>query len=716
MKLHSALNDVKRSQGESRLFPGERRSTTGRFSGFDDRLVHVAPDGSLRDYSYPLSGLVGIDRSRFGIELDDTVSWLDSETTATQRYVDETAIVETRHDLDGRSLTQYDITVGRLHLTHFSLAGADEPTGGTDADNTGNTTDGTIDATLHACLAFAPEDRASRVGQLRHDDAVEIHHDRERDYLAASTELAISGQVPACFTELLETSPTPLPRTDDAGRYEEDRLSPITLAEIELTGATPSTTVATLLTDSDDGSRTDSLDRVRDGANAHATRRAVLDAGRTQAAEAFAGVLATASDEAAPGLELTDPVVDLRALRLLRAPNGPRIAGPEFDPFFRYSGGYGYTWFRDDAEIATFLLAADRRAELGLEDWHRKSAHFYAQTQLDDGTWPHRVWPHNGRLAPGWAHGRIEETDESTDYQADQTASVAAYLATYLRVVDSDDTQARQSLVAALDGLDAALGADGLPTRVQNAWENMTGRFTHTAATYLEAYATIARAPIADQHRDRALARARTVYTALDDLWIPDQERYALRLDDGELDARLDGSTVALAAAHREFNALDAGPEAGTGVDADRLDRLVTHLEATIDGLYRDPDGPIEGLARIEDDPWRTTDQSAPKIWTVTTAWAAHAAATLSSLLAAHDHDAAAGFDERARELLELVAPGGPLRAATGYLPEQFFDDGTPDSATPLGWPHALRLATAAELAADESELMGGVDHAPLQD
>jgi GH15 family glucan-1,4-alpha-glucosidase len=37
----------------------------------------------------------------------------------------------------------------------------------------------------------------------------------------------------------------------------------------------------------------------------------------------------------------------------------------------------------------------------------------------------------------------------------------------------------------------------------------------------------------------------------------------------------------------------------------------------------------------------------------------------------------------------------------TSYLPEQFFDDGTPDSATPLGWPHAIRLATVALLDAE---------------
>lgn len=658
MELHGALNDFKRSQGDRHRFPGERRSTTGLFSGLDDRLVHVAPDGSLRDYSYPLSGLAGIERSRFGLEIGDDVHWFDD---GTQRYVEETAVVETAHEVGDLTCLQYDLTVGRLHLTHFVL---EEETD--------------VDATIHGCYGFAPEGRAGRIGQLCHGDAVEIHHDSERDFLAVSTDVTFTGQVPERFEELLAAEPAEFPRTEDDDRYEEGRLSPITMTEVSLTGTSQSATVATLLTA--DADRVDSLERVRADAAEHADREAVLEAGRRQAQDRL--------PVDTPGIE--GGFADLRALSLLRAPTGARIAGPEFDPFYRYSGGYGYTWFRDDAEIAGFLLAADRRADLGLGEWHAASAHFYAETQLDDGTWPHRVWPHNGRLAPGWAHGRLEEAD-SVDYQADQTASVAAFLATYLREVDDGDERVRETLVAALEGMDATLEPDGLPERVQNAWENMTGRFTHTAATYLEAYAAIARAPVDDDVTMRAREGATAVYEALDELWVPDRGCYGLRLDGEDLDERLDGSTLALAAAHREYDAV-------AGVDDERLERLVSHVETTLGGLYRDPEGPIEGIARFEGDPWRVRDQGEAKIWTVTTAWGAHAATELHDLLVAHNHDAASAFEDRARQLLELVAPGGSLRRDGEYLPEQLFDDGTPDSATPLGWPHAIRLATASAL------------------
>ncbi|SEP88216.1 Glucoamylase (glucan-1,4-alpha-glucosidase), GH15 family [Natrinema salaciae] len=678
MELHAALNDFKRSQGDPRRFPGERRSTAGRFSGLDDRLVHVAPDGSIGDYSYPLSGLDGIERSRFGIDVDGDARWFDDED-AEQRYVGDTAVVETTHTVGEATCVQYDVTIGRLHLTHVAFEG--EPAF---AD----------DVSLLACVGFAPEGRAGRVGQLWHGDTVEVHHDAEHDFLAASTEMAVTGQVPERFAELLAAEPTDFPRSPTDDRYEEARLSPIVLAEIELTGSSPSATVATLLSDGDD--RTAALERVRGDVAAHADHEAVLEAGREQARDRL--------PDTEP--DVPDGVADLRALALLRAPTGARMAGPEFDPFYRYSGGYGYTWFRDDAEISRFLLETDRRLGLGLEEWHAKSTRFYVETQLADGTWPHRVWPHNGALAPGWAHGRVE-SGESDEYQADQTASVAAFLATYLRRVDPDDEQVREALAAALDGLDDSLAADGLPERVQNAWENMTGRFAHTAATFLEAYAAIARAPVDDALATRAREGARAVYDGLDGLWVPERGCYAMRVDDGDVDDRLDGSTLALAAAHRAYDALER-------VDDARLDRLTSHVETTIDGLYRDPDGPVEGLARFEDDPWRVQEQDAAKIWTVTTAWGAHAAIALSDLLAARGREEAETFEERGRTLLALVGPGGPLRRSGGYLPEQVFDDGTADSATPLGWPHAIRLATASALEEPVSSALAGAEESAV--
>jgi glucoamylase len=71
----------------------------------------------------------------------------------------------------------------------------------------------------------------------------------------------------------------------------------------------------------------------------------------------------------------------------------------------------------------------------------------------------------------------------------------------------------------------------------------------------------------------------------------------------------------------------------------------------------------------------------------------------LASLLGASDDDRASGFYDDARALFAEVDAGGSLVMDNGYLPEQLFDDGTPDCATPLGWPHAIRIATVAQLA-----------------
>jgi len=90
----------------------------------------------------------------------------------------------------------------------------------------------------------------------------------------------------------------------------------------------------------------------------------------------------------------------------------------------------------------------------------------------------------------------------------------------------------------------------------------------------------------------------------------------------------------------------------------------------------------------------------------------ANACAELAVLLADRDDPRAAEMVERAGSCSRTSA-AGTLCEPTSYLPEQFFDDGTPDSATPLGWPHAIRLATVALL---DDELPQFTDRAVADD
>jgi len=676
MKFRDALDDAKRHEGHETRFPGERRTTNGLFTGFtpaneSGRLVHVGPGGAVRDFGYPLTGRTGLDGARLGVERDGGVVWLDECETVAQSYRGETTLVVTEHRLPGgERLTQYDLTLGAGHATHVEFDGSDA-------------------AALVAFLGFAPEGRDTGVAQLHHADAVEVYHDAERDFVASATGFETArGCVPADFAELLGDDPVGYPGGEGSGRREEASLSGDVYCELPFEDG--ATTLGTLLTDAAETSRERALDRI----------------GELTAACDDAGSLERAAAERAPalpdGLPDRDAVAaDLRVLGLLSAPTGLRIAGPEFDPYYAHSGGYGYTWFRDDAEIARFLLRADRQFGLGLDEWHARSAESYCETQLAGGAWPHRVWPRNRRLAPGWAnsHLAVGEEPDYRDYQADQTASVVAYLADALPALDSELAgRATETLADALDGLDRTLADDGLPVACQNAWEDATGRFAHTAATFLEAYATAADAD-ADLGGAPA-ARADRVYDGLAELWAPDRGIYGYRIvsdsedgfEPGELDDRCDSGSLALASAHLAYDRIGE-------VDDRRLDRLASHVRTVVDELHRDPaSGAVRGLVRYEGDDWRARSQDGEKIWTVSTAWGAYACASLAALLADRAEERAAEFAGTARDLLGLVLPDGPLCPDGASLPEQVFDDGTPDSATPLGWPHALRTATLALL------------------
>ena len=685
MRLRTVLNEYKRDRDGR--FPGELPTVEGAFSGHGDRLVHVGGDGALRDYSSSLSGLYGIDRSRFAIEAGGETRWFDDLDLIRQHYYRETSLVETEYNAGSYTIHQYDLTLGRAHVTHVELRG-EIPT----------------DAHLTAFLTFAPEGRETQVGRLIHESggpddtqAVEVFHRTEHDYVTASTGLDdVRAQVPERFEEILSADAFDLPREAALERYEDTHLSGdiIVSAPLERRGRGARTTLVTQLSDHAEVEREEALSDLRHCALAHTSADDIRAAARERAEIVV--------PESAPRQRTVR--ADLRVLSLLTAPSGAHVAAPEFDPFYTHSGGYGYTWFRDEAECARHLLRSDDL--LGLDSTAELSAlaTFFCATQLDDGSWPHRVWAIDGSLAPGWANARVEGTD-GAEYQADQTASVVSFLATLLSEHEAGLSPAlagriRRSIRDGVDALDGSLADNGLPEPCQNLWENMIGQFTHTAATFLQAYATVAAAPVDATLSDRARARADDVFDGLGRLWDDDRGVYALRYRGGELDTRLDSGTFALVEAFAAYDRIDGLPPAA-------LSRLTTHVETTIEGLSREPIGGedgVGGLVRFEDDTWRSADQDGEKLWSVATAWGAHAAAELAALLDSRGRpDDAASFLTRATDLYERVSLGGPFSTDAGYLSEQVFDDGTHDSATPLAWSHAMRLRLTGTLAAADA-------------
>ena len=171
MRLTTALNEFK-SARDGR-FPEECRTVSGYFSGTGDRLVHVSTDGRLRDYSDSLSGLYGIDRSQLGITTGDDTRWFDDLETIRQHYYRDTDLVETEYDGGSFTIHQYDLTLGRAHVTHVEVRGA-VPT----------------DAKLVAFVTLAPEGKNSGIGALiPHGAGIDdshglaVSHRREHDHL-----------------------------------------------------------------------------------------------------------------------------------------------------------------------------------------------------------------------------------------------------------------------------------------------------------------------------------------------------------------------------------------------------------------------------------------------------------------------------------------------------------------------------------------------------
>ena len=679
MRLTTALNEYKKARGER--FPEESKTVSGSFSGHGDRLVHIGENGSLRDYSDSLSGLYGIDRSQLGIQIGDETRWFSDLATIRQHYYRDTRLVETEYDAGSFTVHQYDLTLGRAHATHVEVRGTVPQ-----------------DAKLVAFATMAPEGQDSGVGALIHEEGgpddsrvLEVYHRQEHDYVTASTGLdEVHGQRPERLGEILDDDAIYFPRRRGTERRDQTRLTGdfLVTAPLERSGRSNSTTLVTQLSDHTELDRQRAMTDVSICAESHTTASDLRESARER-------TRITVPDSLPRSKSVR---TDLRVMDLLSAPDGGHIAAPEFDPFYENSGGYGYVWFRDDASVSRHLLEAGDRLDIETDDVLAESAQFLCERQLPDGTWPHRVWATDGSLAPGWANANVERNEDSPEYQADQTATVTSFLATLLRTrhgrLDDDLTvQMRDTIVEAVDALSRDVADNDLPEPCQNVWEDTTGQFAHTAAAYIEAFATVARAPMANQIRERAQHGAERVMDGLDELWDAEMSVYVMRLTNGEIDHRIDAAALKLTDAFEAYDEIEDAE-----LTDDQVERLAAHVSTTLDTLFRNPPhSEIAGLSRYEGDRWRMQEQDGEKIWSVTTGIGALAAARVGEMLNDRGKNGDAYLD-RGSDLYELIADDGPMATDAGYLAEQAFDSGELDSATPLGWSHAIRLHATARL------------------
>ena len=246
---------------------------------------------------------------------------------------------------------------------------------------------------------------------------------------------------------------------------------------------------------------------------------------------------------------------------------GTFIAAPEFDPYYAYSGGYGYCWPRDAA------VSAMTAARLGFAPMAEAFFDWCIKTQLDDGHWFQRYWT-NGNEAPSWC---VREHE----IQLDQTCAVlhaAALLADTLG--DRREEFVRRFTDPARRAAEAIIrhiGEDGLHEQSADLWECSWGSFAYTQAAVIAA--------LRDGHRvfnTPTVDLDRLKGVLFDRFWIAEQKCWARRIDpDGQVDATIDSSCLGLI---EPWNVLDLALAECLGKATDTLETLARRVSVDVAG------------------------------------------------------------------------------------------------------------------------------------
>jgi glucoamylase len=356
---------------------------------------------------------------------------------------------------------------------------------------------------------------------------------------------------------------------------------------------------------------------------------------------------------------------------------GATIAAPEFDPDFAHSGGYGFVWPRDLAYNVLSLLAAGRG------DLARPALRWLAREQAPEGLWLQRYWT-DGSLAPSWGLHQLDETG----------VVVFAYEAAWRALGDAAlDRELWPSARAAGDFLCDFLDAEsGLPLPSVDLWEQTDGQHSYSAAaTYggLAACAAMAsrHEPVLEARYREAAARVRAAIDA--HLWSEEHGRYLRSRWVGRSDElgddtpaiferRLRYPTRAVRSVDREDVRVDSSL-LGLSWPFGAVDPGSPRMRATVAAVERELQLADGGVRRHEGD-----DYAGGNAWLISTLWLG---------LAQRQAGDGAGWK---RALEYALARQTPL----GLLPEQVSESGDPAWVVPLGWSHAmLVLAARPELA-----------------
>jgi len=376
----------------------------------------------------------------------------------------------------------------------------------------------------------------------------------------------------------------------------------------------------------------------------------------------------------APALEVPEDLGRLQGRSLLGSAllfdeaYGAFLAAPEFDPGFERSGGYGYCWPRDAAEVVCAL------GRVGYGQYGARFLDWAARAQSPEGYWEQRYWL-NGERGPSWC------TFEDS-LQLDQTASVVAACAELAQQLPEparrDFALRHWPMVSrGAEFLSGLIGAGNLHSPGSDLWETFRGSFTYSnAGIYAALQGAAALAPLVGQERageiwaSLAAAIKQAVCTRL---WV--QDHFAQRLtEDGQLDARVDSSTLGVVEPFRLLNLEDA-------MERHMAEAMVGVIEARLGVSLAD--GPA--IRRYEGDTYMGGMPGG-----VNTLWLARVLLRLALAECHRNHSRALQYYHRAQEYVRVV-----MRRATptGLLPELINPTpGQPGWAQPHGWAMASYL------------------------
>jgi oligosaccharide amylase len=345
---------------------------------------------------------------------------------------------------------------------------------------------------------------------------------------------------------------------------------------------------------------------------------------------------------------------------------GAPVAAPEFDPEFTRSGGYGFCWPRDAAEVMVAMDAAGYR-ELGDQfiGWARR-------TQRPAGYWEQRYWL-SGEQGPSWS--TIEQ-----GLQIDQTASVVWMICRHYceranELPPAALDECWHSVRHAVDYLAHNVDHRGLHLPAGDVWESFQGTFTYTQAAIHAALLAGARFAehmkqprLADRWRELA---PRVKAACVEQLW--NGKHFARGLTrDGALDATVDSCTLGVL---EPFDMLSLEDDRERGMVESLVEVIVERL-----GMQM-PSG--LAIARFEGDSYLGGAAGG-----VNTLWLARVLLRLARFYRDRDRSRSDDYRRRALEHMRVVRAHA---TTTGLLPELIGGGGAS-----TGWAHAHGWAMAS--------------------